>query len=157
MNDTATFVSFNGGQLHFESAGVGPAVLLIHAGIADMRMWQPQLEAFSRQYRVARVDVRGFGQSSVPNGDYAAHEDIRAVLDAAKVESAAIVGVSMGGTIAIDFVLAHPERARALVAVATGPNGYDRWGDEIRKGWAAEEAALAAGDMERAIEINLQM
>ena len=45
----------------------------------------------------------------------------------------------------------------ALVLVATGPNGYDRWGDEIRQRWADEEAALEAGDMERAIEINLRM
>jgi pimeloyl-ACP methyl ester carboxylesterase len=63
----------------------------------------------------------------------------------------------MAGSIAIDFALAYPERVLSLTLVATGPNGYDRWGEEIRSGWAEEEAAIEAGDMERAIEINLRM
>jgi pimeloyl-ACP methyl ester carboxylesterase len=106
---------------------------------------------------VIRVDVRAFGESDVPTRDYALHDDLRAVLDAAGIERAGVVGVSMGGTIAIDFALAYPERISALVGVATGPNGYDRWSDEIRAKWNEEEAALDAGDVERAIEINLQM
>ena len=63
----------------------------------------------------------------------------------------------MGGTLTIDFALAYPYMVSALVLVGTGPNGYDRWGDEIKQGWAEENEALEAGDMERAIKVNLRM
>ena len=157
MTDSDGFVGFGGGRLHYNITGDGPAVVLVHAGIADMRMWQPQLEPFAARYRVVRMDVRAFGNSDVPTKDYELHEDLRAILDELGIERAAVVGCSMGGTVVIDFALAHPERTSALVGVTTGPNGYDRWGPEIRAQWNEEEAAIEAGDLERAIEINLQM
>jgi pimeloyl-ACP methyl ester carboxylesterase len=151
------FAPVPGGTLYYGVMGEGPSLVLVHAGIADCRMWDDQVVTFSERYRVVRYDVRGFGKSSVSAGDYAHYEDLLAVLRHPSVDLASILGVSMGGTLTIDFALAHPRMVSALVLVATGPTGYDRWGDEIKRGWADETAALEAGDLERAIEINLRM
>lgn len=145
------------GALHYEVLGDGPALVLVHAGIADCRMWDDQMAVFSASHRVVRYDVRNFGRSSIAAKDFAHHEDLRDLLKQLGIDRATILGVSMGGTLTIDFALGYPQMVSALVLVATGPNGYDRWGDEIKQGWADENAALDAGDMERAIEINLRM
>ena len=147
----------DGGQLYYEAVGEGPVLVLVHAGIADSRMWDSQMPAFSNTHRVVRYDVRNFGLSSIAEKDFAHDEDLKALLEHLNIDQATVLGVSMGGTLTIDFALAYRHMLSALVLVATGPNGYDRWGDEIRQGWAEEEAALKAGDMERAIEINLRM
>lgn len=146
-----------GGTLYYEQTGEGDSLVLLHAGIADGRMWNDQIPEFSERYRAIRYDVRGFGRSSDPTGNFAHHEDLLALLDHLAVDRAHLLGVSMAGSIVLDFGLAHRERVESLVLVATGPNGYNRWGDEIRAGWREEEEALEGGDMERAIEINLRM
>jgi len=150
-------VEVPGGSLYFEQSGAGEPLVLIHAGIADSRMWDAQVGPFSRHFHVVRYDVRGFGRSTDPAGDFYHHEDLLAVLDHLSLPSAHLVAVSMAGSIAIDFALSYPQRVRSLTLVATGPNGYDRWGDVIRGQWTEEEAAIESGDIERAIEINLRM
>jgi pimeloyl-ACP methyl ester carboxylesterase len=151
------FFSVPSGSLHYEVAGAGDPLILIHAGIADRRMWDNQMPAFSQRFLVVRYDLRGFGQSSDPAGDFAHYDDLLALADELAIDAAHIVAVSMAGAIALDFALAYPERVRSLILVATGPNGYDRWGEDIRRGWTEESEALTAGEMERAIEINLRM
>jgi pimeloyl-ACP methyl ester carboxylesterase len=151
------YVEVPGGRLFYEASGTGEPTILIHAGIADLRMWDEQAAALSQRFQVVRYDVRGFGRSSDPAGDFRHHDDLLAILDDMNIRAANLVSVSMAGSIAIDFTLEYPERVRALVLVATGPNGYDRWSDEIRRGWAEENEALAVADIERAIEVNLRM
>jgi 3-oxoadipate enol-lactonase len=151
------FVPVDGGQLYFAIVGEGPVLVLVHAGIADCRMWDDQMAAFSAERRVVRYDVRNFGRTSIAANDFAHHEDLHGLLRHLGVERATILGVSMGGTLTIDFALAYPQMVSALVLVGTGPNGYDRWGAEIKRQWAEESAALEAGDTDRAIEINLRM
>jgi pimeloyl-ACP methyl ester carboxylesterase len=154
---TEGIVEVPGGSLYFQQSGEGEALVLIHAGIADSRMWDDQAHPFAERFHVICYDVRGFGRSSDAAGDFAHYEDLRTILDHLSLPGVHLVAVSMAGSIAIDFALAYPERVLSLTLVATGPNGYDRWGEEIRSGWAEEEAAIEAGDMERAIEINLRM
>ncbi|HEV8573578.1 MAG TPA: alpha/beta fold hydrolase [Dehalococcoidia bacterium] len=154
---TEGFAPVPDGSVYYEVIGGGPSLVLVHAGIADCRMWDGQMPLFSQSHRVVRYDVRGFGRSSDPAGDFAHHEDLFDLLKHLSVARATIIGVSMGGTLTIDFALAHPDLVSALVLVATGPNGYDRWGAEIKQGWAEETAALEARDIEGAIEINLRM
>jgi 3-oxoadipate enol-lactonase len=151
------FAQVDGGELYYEVTGEGPVLVLVHAGIADSRMWDDQMPVFSATHRVVRYDVRNFGRSSIAEKDFAHYEDLHRLLRHLAVERTAMVGVSMGGTLTIDFALAYPETISALVLVGTGPNGYDRWGDEIKQGWAEENEALEAGDMERGIEVNLRM
>jgi pimeloyl-ACP methyl ester carboxylesterase len=154
---TEGFVDVPGGRLYFETIGDGPPLVLIHAGVADSRMWDAQVDSFSKRYRVIRYDVRGFGRSSDPTGDFRHFDDLCSLLDHLAFARAHIVAVSMAGSIAIDFALAYPESLDRFVLVATGPNGYDRWGEGIRSGWQAEEEALKAGNLGEAVEINLRM
>jgi pimeloyl-ACP methyl ester carboxylesterase len=118
-------VEHDGGALAWESAGEGPAVVFLHPGLWDGRVWDEQFAVFSRTYRVLRFDFRGYGRSSRPDPGlpYSHVSDLSAVMDAAGIERASLVGNSMGGRVAIDFALTHPERVDALVLAATNVGG----------------------------------
>ncbi|MGD9895183.1 MAG: alpha/beta fold hydrolase [Dehalococcoidia bacterium] len=145
----------NGARLFYEVAGEGPAVVLIHAGIADSRMWDEQFEAFAGHFRVIRYDARGYGRSDMPAGPFAHRDDLHGLLHYLGVERAALVGLSMGGSTTIDFTLDHPELAWALVPVATGLSGY-QFSESMLRADEEEEAAFERGDMEAVYEINLR-
>jgi 3-oxoadipate enol-lactonase len=118
------YVDIEGGRLYYEDLGSGEPIVLIHGGSLDRRMWDPQFQAFARRFRVIRYDVRGHGLSSTDSVAFADHEDLRRLLDALEIPRATIVGLSMGGQIAVDFALSNPGRASALVLVAPGLSGY---------------------------------
>jgi pimeloyl-ACP methyl ester carboxylesterase len=86
----------------YDEAGSGPAVVLVHAGLADRRMWDHQFRALAQHYRVIRYDWRGYGESSGVPGEVARHEDLLALTDALAVEQAAVIGSSYGGAHALD-------------------------------------------------------
>ena len=146
----------DGARLSYEVAGAGPAVVLLHAGIADSRMWDPQFHTFAQHHRVIRYDARGYGRSEMPPGPFARHEDLYALLRYLGIERAALVGLSMGGATAIDFTLTHPAMVTALVPVASGLGGY-QWSEAIQRYNAEEEAAIERGDMDAVYEVNLRM
>jgi len=110
--------------LYYEASGSGDPVVLIHAFSVDRRMWAPQVAALEKRFRVIRYDLRGHGNSSGPSEPYAAHDDLRSVLDALGVTRAALVGLSAGSTLAIDFALAYPDRVTRLVLASPGLNGH---------------------------------
>lgn len=116
----------NGASLYYETEGdpASPAILLLHAGIASLRMWDPQIEALAREHFVIRFDNRGFGQTSTENVEYSDRADARSLLDYLGVEKATIIGCSRGGQAAIDLTVETPERVRALVAVGAGTSGF---------------------------------
>ena len=143
-------------DLEWDEAGAGPAILLLHAGITDRRMWDPQMASLADHYRVIRYDARGFGESGRIAESYHPYDDAIAILDAAGVDRAIVVGSSMGGSCAIDLAIAHPARVSVLVAVGIGPGG--RTPDAgLRAGWDAVGAAYEAGDIERAIDLDTEM
>lgn len=113
-----------GGRIYYEAAGQGDPVVLIHGGFGDRRMWDAQFSALARNYRVVRYDHRGFGRSSRPTAPYSATQDLIALLDHLHITTANIVGNSMGGGIALDFALLHPDRVKKVVVVSSGANGY---------------------------------
>jgi pimeloyl-ACP methyl ester carboxylesterase len=117
-------VAVSRASLFVESCGTGPAVVLIHGGNTDRRMWNAELAAWSPRHRVIRYDVRGFGKSTRPEESYASHEDLAAILDTLGVRQVTIVGLSLGGRIAIDFALTHPDRVRSLVLAGPGMSGF---------------------------------
>jgi pimeloyl-ACP methyl ester carboxylesterase len=119
------FATVWGTRLFYEVKGTGPAVVLIHGGQLDCRMWDDQFHAFSRDFRVIRYDVRGYGGSLRPGTLYSDAEDLAGLLDYLKVEKAHIVGLSLGGRIAIDFALAHPMRVGSLTLAGPGLSGYE--------------------------------
>ena len=141
--------------LYSEVAGEGPAVVLVHEGICDSRMWEPQWEPWSRSYRLLRVDLRGFGLTPLEPGPFAHARDLIETLERQGIERAALVGVSLGGRVALEVAVARPELASALVLVAPGLPGHE-WSDELRAEWAEEETAFEARDLDSAVEVSLR-
>jgi pimeloyl-ACP methyl ester carboxylesterase len=117
-------VRINGARIHYEREGDGPPIVFLHAGVADLRMWEPQVAAFARQFDVIRPDQRGFGESELPPKPWSPVADLLALMDQLSLETAHLVGCSMGGALAIDFTLAHPERLSKLVLVGSAIGGF---------------------------------
>lgn len=114
-----------GGELYAEFDGTGPAVCLVHAGVANLRMWDPVVPILAETHRVLRYDTRGFGHTDSDPVEFSNRDDLIAVLDHAGVDRAAVVGASRGGVIALDTCLEFPGRVAAVVSVAGGVSGYD--------------------------------
>src|SRR5947208_6867645 len=104
----AGFIEVSGTSLYYEEMGEGHPLVLIHGGYMDRRMWDDQFAIFAEQYRVIRYDVRGFGKSALPTVPYADRQDLYELLTALGVQSAYLLGLSLGGVIAVDFALEHP-------------------------------------------------
>ena len=124
MTNQTGFAEINGARVYYEVAGAGEAVTLIHAGIADTRMWDAQFAALEQQYRVIRYDQRGYGQTTAPTMPFSRVDDLHALLDQLGVERTALIGCSMGGTLALDYTLTYPQQVLALMTVASDPSGY---------------------------------
>jgi len=155
-------LGFDGGTLAWESAGEGPDVVFLHPGLWDSRVWDEQFGVFSRTYRVLRFDFRGYGRSSRPESGrpYSHVADLAAILDAAGVDRAALIGNSLGGRVAIDFALTHPDRVTALVLTATNVGGFEETEEEAQEHAPLEreiEEAVQGGDVERAMELELSV
>ena len=156
MTPTAGTVEVNGAKLHYEVAGGGEPLVLVHAGIADGRMWDAQVDVFSKHFRTVRYDMRGFGASPMVAGPYSHHADLRALLDALGIERASFVGCSMGGATVIDFALENPQRVRALVLVGSAVGGFG-FDEEPPEEWEELVAAEERGDLERVSELEVGM
>jgi pimeloyl-ACP methyl ester carboxylesterase len=158
MKARTGFAEVDGGRLYYEVAGEGPAVVLGHAGIADLRMWDDQVAPFAERYTVVRYDIRGFGRSPAADAPWSAHDDIAALLDHVAIGTAAVVGVSMSGAISVDFAVTHPGRLWALVLVGAALDGFD-WGQdaEMTTADAEEVRLLEAGDIDGAVEHEVRI
>jgi pimeloyl-ACP methyl ester carboxylesterase len=119
------FAPVEGTRLFYEVKGTGPPVVLIHGGQLDSRMWDDQFDVLAKQFTVIRYDVRGYGGSSQPDRLYSDAGDLAGLLDYLKVEKAHLVGLSLGGRIAVDCALAHPKRVRSLTLAGPGLSGYE--------------------------------
>jgi pimeloyl-ACP methyl ester carboxylesterase len=143
-------------DLYWEQAGEGPPVVLLHEGIADSRMWEPQWTEYSKRFRMVRYDMRGFGQSPAAVGTVSLSGDLVELLDALELGPATLIGVSLGGSVAMETTIARPDLVSRLVLVAPGLRGFEM-NDETKAGWEEEEAALERGDVDAAVEINMRM
>lgn len=119
------FADIEGARLYYEIAGAGPYLILAHAGIADRRMWDDQLPAFARRYRVVRYDMRGFGNSAMTPGPFSHRQDLYRLLKFLGIERTHLIGCSMGGLTAIDFSLEHSTMVGSLVLVSPAVSGYE--------------------------------
>jgi 3-oxoadipate enol-lactonase len=155
QSKNAGFVEINGAPLYYEVAGEGFPLVLIHAGVADSRMWDEQVAAFAPQYRVVRYDWRGAGRSAIPAVPFAQHEELRELFQHLGIARAHVVGLSYGSLIALDFTLAHPEMVEKLVLAAPGVSGSQPSAEQMQYN-EAEEAALEAGELDGATEITLR-
>ncbi len=123
------YADLDDGKLYYEMAGDGDTLVLGHAGFEDSRMGDDQWDAFTREYRVVRFDMRGYGKSDPATGPRTRRHDLSQLLDHLSIERAALLGCSMGGEAMIDFALEHPEMVSALMTVSTAPSGFQLQGD----------------------------
>ena len=153
LRETGT-AEVNGARIYYESAGEGEPLVLVHAGIADSRMWEGQLTAFADRYRVIRYDMRGFGRTAMVEGPFSHHEDLHALLDYLGLEQTHLVGCSMGGGAVLDFALEYPQRAGKLVLVGSAVGGFGPDFDPPKE-WDELVAAEEAGDLELVSELEV--
>jgi pimeloyl-ACP methyl ester carboxylesterase len=118
-------VDVNGARLWYDETGSGETVLLLHGGLGDSGLWEPVAPLLAERFRTIRSDFRFFGRSTGPAVPWSWQDDVVGLLDALDVERAALVGLSMGGKVALDVALAHPERLWAVGGVAPGLGGHD--------------------------------
>jgi pimeloyl-ACP methyl ester carboxylesterase len=144
----------NGARIYYEAVGEGEPLILVHAGIADSRMWDDQLTAFADRYRVIRYDMRGFGRTAMVEGPFSHHEDLCGLLDYLEIELAHLVGCSLGGGAVLDFALEYPQRAGNLVLVGSAIGGFSPDFD-LPVQWDELVAAEEAGDLERVSELEV--
>ncbi|GAC1364099.1 MAG: alpha/beta hydrolase [Herpetosiphon sp.] len=155
-SDRNGFAPINGAEMWYEIIGTGHPLVLVHAGIADHRMWDDQVATFARSYQVIRYDMRGFGATKMVTGPYSHADDLYALLRFLDVDRSYVLGCSMGGSTAIDLALEHPDLVSALILVAPSVSGYQHTGP-LPSQWPAIEAACNAGDFDRASELEVQV
>ena len=145
-------VAVNGTRLWVEDEGSGPAVLFVHGGLGDSRLWEPEATALAGSFRCVRYDLRHWGRSESPPVEFSSLDDLFGVLDALGIERAAVVGLSLGGGLALDAALARPERVWALVHVAAGVTGMP-----ANLATDEQEEAYEAADLETKMAIDFEM
>lgn len=126
-------VLVNGIRMHYEVTGEGIPLVLAHGYGATGDMWREQVDALSRKYQVVVYDTRGHGRTEAPRDwkSYRAHdyvEDQRQLMDHLGIDTAYVGGLSMGGMIALQFALTHPERVKALLLCDTSASNNDMEG-----------------------------
>jgi pimeloyl-ACP methyl ester carboxylesterase len=114
-------VRLENATLPFESHGTGAPIVFVHGYAQNMSIWDEQIPALAPKYRVIRYDVRGFGRSTGDVDPTVHAADLGALLDSLRITSATIVGLSMGGAIALNFAVNYPTRVNALVLYGTPP------------------------------------
>src|SRR5262245_43934144 len=132
----------NGAKLAYEIAGHGPAIVLIHAGVADMSVWDEPFKVLTKRFRVLRYDARGFGESVTEAVSFSNRVDLLALMDHLKIDKAVIVGNSRGGQIAVDFALENPSRVVGVISVAGGLSGFDKTPAIVNKNPTPGEKAV---------------
>lgn len=159
MAPETIWIEVPGGRLHVVVDGSGPPILLVHAGIADLRSWDALVpHLVGAGYGVIRYDTRAFGSSTTDDVEFSNRADLLAVLDELDVERAVFVGNSRGAIISLDTILESPDRAVAFVWVGGGINGFD--GGTTPEERALEEQAEAAADAfdaEAGTELDLRL
>lgn len=131
-----------GGELRFEIDGEGPPVVCGHGFSLDVRLWEPQLEALAARHTLVRYDLRGFGRSTPAAGPYNHSEDLLALLDHLGFDRAALVGLSLGGAVALGATLLAPGRVERLAMLDSLLPGF-AYGEAFR-GEHVEICGLAA-------------
>ncbi len=111
-------------DLYFIDQGKGKTLVLIHSGGTDLRDWENIAPELFKKYRVIMYDQRGAGQSPVPIEPTNHITDLKILLDSNSLEQVILIGHSIGGQIATDFALKHPERVEKLILIAPGLTGY---------------------------------
>lgn len=143
-------VEVEGARLEGDRAGTGTPLILVHGMAGDRHEWDGLLPALPAGLATLRYDLRGFGRSQAEDGVAFSHaDDLLAVLNAQDIAQAAVLGLSMGGGVALNFALSHPDRVSRLVLISPAMVGWE-WSEEWRALWRGTTDPARAGDMDLA-------
>ena len=156
MNATG-FAPAGKAQIYFESVGEGKPVVFTHAGVADSRMWDPQFKEAPEGFQFVRLDLRGFGNTKIPNEQYTDCEDTLAVMDHLGIERAVIVGCSVGAEVALDLATFAPYRLSGMTLIGGDAPGFDPSSDYRAPQWPEAVQAFEAGDFKKAAELEAEV
>ncbi len=151
------FIDAGGANLYYEAEGTGSPVLMIHAGVAHLRMWDEQVEAWRERHRIVRFDTRGWGRTVCQDVPFSDRADIATVMDHLGLDRAHLVGLSRGAAIALDFTVEQPSRVRSLTWVAGGVRGFDVDDPRLTDTWPEMERLEEARDWEPLVELETQV
>lgn len=148
--------------LHHTVSGTGPPVVLIHAGVADSRMWAPQTSpgpaGLADRFTLVAPDLRGFGRSpdATPEDAPWSHAgDVLVLLDELGINTASLVGCSFGGQVALEVATLAPDRVDRLALVCSSLGALEPT-PSVRAFGAEEDALLEAGDVAAATDLNVR-
>ncbi|GAB3644452.1 alpha/beta hydrolase [Streptomyces sparsus] len=131
-------------------------VVLLHSGVCDRRMWDPQWSALiGAGYRLVRCDLRGFGETPAPDRPYSDAEDVLALLNGLGVAQVALVGSSYGGQVALEIAARRPDRVSAVALLCSALPGHEP-SAELNALGEREEALIEAGDITGATELMVE-
>ena len=141
--------------LPFDAVGEGPAVVLLHAGIADRTMWREHLAPIADSGRRAiALDLPGFGEAGLEPGPLSPWEDVLQTLRLLASDPVALVGNSYGGAVAMRIAAIAPTQVSALALISAPVPGAEP-SPELSAAWESEESALGTGDVDAAVEAIL--
>jgi 3-oxoadipate enol-lactonase len=158
QNVVRTFgkITAGGFDVYYESQGAGEAILFLHAGLQDHRMWEEQVTKLSEQFTVITIDQPFHGNTLGSDTTTLVADVVKHILDTLRVEKTSVVGLSMGGATALDFATMNPQRVNKLILIAPGIPGFERDHkmDTLTSGWYPRfTAALEAKDSAEAARI----
>ena len=148
--------TINGARINYERSGEGLPAVFLHAGVADSRMWAPQLRAFAPHFDCVAPDMRGFGRSTLPPESWSPVADVLGLIDHLQLKPVHLIGCSIGGGVAVDFALEHSERISKLVLVGPGISGV-HFGERYPDVFAEVEAADKSGDHDAIVEADARL
>jgi len=143
-------------RLYYERAGQGTDLVLIHAGCADRRMWDGQFLPFAQQYSTLCYDMRGYGKSNLPGGQFSNRQDLYQLLQFLNIPKAHFVACSQGSQTALDFALEHSEIIASLTLVSPTISGYPYEGPPPQS-VVDLIASRQSGNLERAAELQAEI
>jgi 3-oxoadipate enol-lactonase len=129
--------------------------VLLHAGVADRRMWDPLWPALTADRDVVKLDLRGFGESATrPRGVLSHVDDVIDMLTEVGIDHGHLAGASLGAGVAVEVALARPELVASLLLSAPGGSLIAEVTPDLRAFFEAERSTLAHDDLEGAVEAN---
>jgi 3-oxoadipate enol-lactonase len=154
LKDARTFLCADGGRLRYSTAGTGQPVVLIHGLGLDAAMWDPQWQALQQEFRAIRYDIRGFGNSTAPTAPYSHCDDLLGLLDFLDARPAHVIGLSMGGRIALRFALEQPNAVSSLTLIDSALDGFS-WSEAWTRRMKAIQMSARNGNIEAAKQLWL--
>lgn len=126
--DELKYLDLHGDRVAYLDEGQGEVILLLHGMAGSSHTWRSMIGPLSRKYRVIAPDLLGHGHSAKPRSDYslgAFAVSLRDLLDELGISQATVVGQSLGGGVAMQFVYQHPDYCRRLILISSGGLGPD--------------------------------